>query len=321
MIMQKHLIFIILLLIIFTGCKNKPIDNNIYTIATLKGPSSMGMIQMIDSSYNTQNCNIKINIFNEPMQVRKMMLEGTTDFAILPTTMAAILYNSGINYRLVAIPVWGTLYLIGNDPNNNISNWQDLKGKRIYVMAKSMTPDLLFRYLLMQNGINPDKDVALDYSFPTHINLANAITSGIAQYGIMTEPYVSLIMHNNKSVRTIIDLNSEWNKIQGTPLAETAFLCKDEIIQKHPEIVDKIIKQYAKSTVWVNEHPKEAAQLIAKYEIIQDSSAALKAIPNSNLKVINAKDIRQSINSYLKVFYNIKPETVGGKLPDEKFIY
>ena len=116
----------------------------------------MGMIRMIDSLSKTSG-NIKFEVFTEPMQVRKMMLEGTADFAVLPSTMAAILYNNDIKYRLVAVPCWGTLYLIGNDTDTVIKTWQDLKNERIYVMAKSMTPDLLFRYLLTQNGLNPEE--------------------------------------------------------------------------------------------------------------------------------------------------------------------
>ena len=317
---MRKILFFLLSVLILAGCHNNKSEKDSYTIATLKGPSSMGMIRMIDSLSKTSD-NIKFEVFTEPMQVRKMMLEGTADFAVLPSTMAAILYNNDIKYRLVAVPCWGSLYLIGNDTDTVIKTWQDLKNERIYVMAKSMTPDLLFRYLLTQNGLNPEEDVVLDYSFPTHINLANAIGAGKAQYGVMTEPYVSVIMQNNSSVRKILNLSSEWNKVQGTPLAETAFLCKEDVICNNPELVEKVISMYSESTEWVNTNPEEAAGLMAKYEIIRDSVAALNAIPNSNLKVMRARDIRESINNYFKVFYNMNPETIGEKIPDENFIY
>jgi NitT/TauT family transport system substrate-binding protein len=177
------------------GCRN-PVrndgDKHSYKIATLKGPSSMGMIKLIDSINNAGNTNIQIDILNDPIQVRKMMLDGTADFAILPTTMAAILYNKGLDYRLIAIPGWGTLYLVGED--TTINSWNDIRNKRVNVMAKGMTPDVVFRYLLQKNGINPDKDITLDYSFPTHIDLANAIAARQAKLGVIPEPLVSLVM-------------------------------------------------------------------------------------------------------------------------------
>jgi len=112
--MKRYLFAILIIVIVLTGCNSKSSNKKI-TIATLKGPSATGMIKMIDSLANTQNAQSEILILNEPIQVRKLMLENKVDFAILPTTMGAILYNKGIDFKLAAIPVWGTLYLFGSD--------------------------------------------------------------------------------------------------------------------------------------------------------------------------------------------------------------
>jgi len=319
--MRKTLFALFITLIVLVGCKQTAPQDQSYTIATLKGPSSMGMIQMIDSLKLAGDTSLKFNIYSEPMQVRKDMLQGNTDFAILPTTMAAVLYNKGLDYCLIAVPVWGTLYLVGNDSDGKISQWSDLKGKTVNVMAKGMTPDLLFRYLLKQHNLQPDKDVILDYSFPTHINLANAVTAGRAQYGIITEPYASMVEQHNSSVHSILDLSAEWKKVQGAPIAETALLCKKELVKTHPELVKRVIEQYTRSTNWVNANPQAAAKLIVKYDILPDPTAALNAIPRTNLKVVDARNCKNDVTRYLQVFYNIDPQTVGGKMPDEKFIY
>ena len=94
----------------------------------------MGMIQMIDSLSSLSDVSIKVEIFNEPMQVRKMMIDSSADLAVIPTTMAALLYNRGLDYSIVAIPVWGTLYLFGRD--SSVKSWKDLKGKRVNLMDK-----------------------------------------------------------------------------------------------------------------------------------------------------------------------------------------
>jgi NitT/TauT family transport system substrate-binding protein len=304
------------------GCRNPGKNNDgkiIYKFATLKGPSSMGMIWLIDSLNKTPEANIHIDILNEPIQVRKMVLDGTADFAILPTTMAAILYNKGLKYKLMAIPVWGTLYLFGND--TMISSWEDLKNKRIHVMAKGMTPDVLFRFLLQKNGINPEKDITLDYSFPTHVDLANAVAAGQADLGVISEPLVSLVMHKNKDVHTIFDLNLEWQKLMGIPVAQTSFIGKEDIIRENPQLVEQLILAYGKSTRWVNENPDSAATLIVKYGILPDKKVALQSIPRSNLNFVRANKIQSQIEEYLKVFYDMNPEIIGGKIPDENFIY
>jgi len=330
--------------------------NSKYVIVTLRGPSSMGMVHMMDSLGKASHNPFDIQIVSEPMQARKMMIDGTADFAVLPTTMGAAMYAKGLGYRLVAVPVWGSLYLFGNDggsesaatlsqrndggsassvssgdrhsgkPQANaargwIGSISDLRGRRIYVMAKGMTPDLLLRYLLKQNGIDPDKDVTLDYSFPTHIDLANAVAAGLAEIGVVSEPYVSMVVQKNPKVRAIIDLSAEWNKVQGVPIAETALLGRDSVMKENPKMVEKLIAMYKSSSRWVNANPDSAARLIVKYGILQDTAAARLAIPRSNLRVEAAESIEQSVNDYLKVFYDMNPEAVGGKMPDKDFFY
>jgi NitT/TauT family transport system substrate-binding protein len=320
--MLKKLSYLLIIVFLLNGCGSRT-QNELsrpgYTIAMLKGPSSMGMIKVIDSLSRGSEHSLKVKILNEPLQVRKMMLDGSADFAILPTTMAAIMYNKGLKYQLIGIPVWGTLYLVGND--TGITSWKDLKNKRIYLMARGMTPDVMFRYLLRKNDIDPDKDVILDYSFPTHIDLANAVAAGQAELGIISEPLATLVTERNKDIRLIFALDKEWSKYENTAIAETAFLGKESVIQNDPEIVKSVVSAYALSTGWVNQHPDSAAVLIVKYGILPDPDVAIKAIPGSNLKFVKAAEVKKEIEDYLNIFYKLNPDIVGGKMPDENFIY
>jgi NitT/TauT family transport system substrate-binding protein len=320
--MQKKSLLLFALLLLLNGCRNSTTDANstkTYTIATLKGPSSMGMIRLIDSLSRGKKHNVQVKILNEPLQVRKMMIDGSADFAILPTNMAAIIFNKGLKYQLIAIPVWGTLYLVGSD--NTITRWEDLRGKKVNVMARGMTPDVLFRYLLQKNGIKPEIDIALDYSFPNHIDLANAVAAGQADLAVISEPLTSLAMQNNKAIRRIFSLNDEWSKYEGVPLLETAFMAKMSVINNDRQIVEKLASGYEASSEWVNQNPDSAAMLIVKYKILPDTEVARNAIPRSNIKFVRAKGIQPQIEAYLKVFYQMNPDIIGGKIPDEDFVY
>ncbi len=308
--------------ILIVSCNSSTNNDNsqiTYRIATLKGPSSMGMIKLIDSLKSSTNSKIEVIILNEPIQVRKMMLDGTADFAILPTTMAAIVYNKGMDYQLVGIPVWGTLSLLGID--STITQWSQLKGKRIHVMAKGMTPDVMFRYLLLKNGVNPDTDVTIDYSFPTHIDMASAVAAGKVELGVLSEPLASQVLQKRSNVRLIFDFNDEWRKQQGSPIAFTAFMVRKDLAKNNSALVDEIANGYEKSSVWVNQNPDSAADLMVKYEVLPNREIALQAIPRSNLKFVRAREIKNQINDYLNVFYQMNPDIVGGKIPDEEFIY
>ncbi len=186
-----------------------------------------------------------------------------------------------------------------------------------------MTPDIMFRFLAERNGLDPDKDIELDYSFPTHIELANAVSAGIIKIGVISEPLVSLVMEKNSKVFPILDFNEEWNKVFGekVPFAQTALVVKKSYAEAHPTIVNSYLKKLHESINWVNENPEEAAKLIVKYKILPDEKIARDAIPLSNLKFISGWEVREGINEYFSVFYNFSPLILGGKLPDEKFYY
>ncbi|MHC1779887.1 MAG: ABC transporter substrate-binding protein [Bacteroidales bacterium] len=320
--MRKITIILLTLFVLNAGCRFSPnghSDERIYKIATLNGPSSIGMIKLIDSLRSSSETEISIDILNEPMQVRKMMLEDEAEFAVLPTTMAALLYNKGMDYVMVAVPVWGSLYLLGSD--TTINNWEALRGRNINIMGRGMTPDILFRYLLKNYNIDPDKDVVLDYSFPTHIEMANALAAGQVETGVVSEPQSSLVLNRNKNVHLIFDLNKEWEKLEGYPMTQTALLVKRSVIEENPKLIKKIMKACENSTLWVNQNPDAAAHLIVKYGILPDYQTAVDAIPRSNLSFSRASGIKEMIGKYLKHFYDIDPDIIGGKIPDEKFYY
>lgn len=309
---------ILLISTLLSSCDNSSKKSeNTYILASLKGPSSIGLLPLIDSINNVENPSLEITISPEPLQVRKMMLEGTADFAILPSTTAALLYNKGLDYQLIAIPIWGTLSLCGTD--ESINDWSDLKNKKVYLMAKGMTPDVLFRYLLKENDLQPYEDVELDYRFPTHIDLANAVIAGRADMAVLSEPYLSLALLKNNNLKRIFDLGDKWYELKEIPIAETALLCKKELLENNPEFVEKLLKIYSKSTDWVNDNLEESASLAVKYGIVPDSVAALNSIPHSNLKLRLTKDVKDLVKQYLNVFYEMDSVIIGGKMPDEEF--
>ena len=300
----------------FCQCSNQPSTSSL-AIAALRGPSSVAMIQLIDSLESQDDATIKVEMFNEPLQVRKMMLDGTADFAVLPTTMAALLFNKDLDYRLCAVPLWGTLYLCGTD--TSISEWKDLRDKTVYLMAKGMTPDVLFQHLLIENGLSPYQDVNLDYRFPTHIDLANATMAGQANLSVISEPYLSQALLANPDLHILMDLEAEWQKIHGTPAPETALVVKGSLADKHDSSIQQLVNAYQKSANWVLSHPEEAAHLAVQHGIIADSTAVVHSIPRSHIDV--KENQKAETEAYLRVFYDMQAKIIGDKMPDERFYY
>ncbi|MBS3770266.1 MAG: ABC transporter substrate-binding protein [Bacteroidales bacterium] len=319
--MKKATITILILLIFLASCGSRTGDENTESIdiATLRGPSAISMIHMIDSLQTIQDRKVNFQIKNEPLQIRPLLFQEKVEFAVVPTNMASILYNKGVNYQLAAVPVWGTLYLFGK--SEEVTSWDDLKGKKIHLMAKGMTPDVMFRYLLDKNGIDPQKDVALDYSFPTHIELANAVASGKADLGVISEPMVSMVISKNNRIKPVISLNEAWKNQTGMEIPQTALLVHKEFAENNKQEVNQFLRKYAESTRWINNHPKNGSQLIVKNNILESEQVAYQSIPRCNIKFTYAYDVREMVTDYLKIFHQMNPDIIGGKLPDEDFYY
>jgi NitT/TauT family transport system substrate-binding protein len=190
-------------------------------------------------------------------------------------------------------------------------------------MGKGMTPDVMFRFLAKENGLDPDKDIITDYSFPTHIELANAIAAGVSELGVISEPLVSMVMQKNPRVRSIINFNDEWIKIFGdaVPFAQTALLVHKDLAEESPALVGKYLRELETSINFVNANIPEASVLIEKYGILPDRELARRSIPLCNLRFTEAWKEKEGIEEYLKVFFNFNPLSIGGKLPDESFYY
>ncbi|MGM0530914.1 MAG: ABC transporter substrate-binding protein [Bacteroidota bacterium] len=312
-------IFILLIFLISCGTRPGDKNNKIIDVATLRGPSAISMIHMIDSLQTIQDRKVNFQIKNEPLQIRPLLFQEKVEFAVVPTNMASILYNKGVNYQLAAVPVWGTLYLFGE--SEEITSWKDLKNKKIHLMAKGMTPDVMFRYLLEKNGIDPQNDVELDYSFPTHIELANAVASGKADLGVISEPMVSMVISKNNRVKPLISLNEAWKKQTNMEIPQTALLVHKDYARENKQEVNQFLKEYNESVSWINTHRKRGSELIVKHNILESEKVARQSIPRCNMQFRYAYENKDMVSGYLEIFHRMNPEIIGGKLPDEAFYY
>lgn len=321
MIFRKSLPFIVAALLLFAcnTTRKSNIEKVRVNIATLNGPSAISMVQMMQDSILDDSAVMNFDIKTEPNLVKPLILQEQADMAILPTNMASILYNSGAKYKLAVIPVWGTLYVFGED--STVSDWKKIKGKKVFLMGRGMTPDIMFRYLLSRNDMKVDKDYFPDYSFPTHIELGTAVAAGKAGIAVLSEPMVTIASTKNPKVKRLLSLEDEWNRDfhDSVPFAQTALLVRNSFAMAHPAIVRAFVKKYKECIEWVNKNPAAAAKLIVKYKIMPDSTLAAKTIPGCRLEFREAYPMKEGINRYLKVFYDFDPAVVGGKIPDEGF--
>jgi NitT/TauT family transport system substrate-binding protein len=308
-------------LLMIGACGGAPRQSDI-RIGALNGPGGLSLVKLMqDHADDAEYPEIRYMIKSDPTLIKAMMSREALDLALVPLTTGALLYNSGLQYQLIVVPVWGSLYLAGKD--SSIHEIDDLRGKHIYMMAKNMTPDILFRQILWMCGLEPDIDLTLDYTFPTPTELASAMQADRVPLGLVSEPMMSHILNENEDLHLLLDLTDIWCALhpEGPPLAQTAVMVRKSWAAENPLLLNNWCAQYAASVAWINMHPDSAGVLAEDLNLVRRAEVASSAIKRSRLDYQYASSKRREILEYLEVIYRRNPRVIGNRLPNEDFFY
>ncbi len=291
-------------------------------VTTLKGPTGMGMAKLITDDKNGASKNdYEFTIAASPEEARNALIAGTADIAALPVNLAAVLYNKGVDIRFVAVNTLGVLHILEN--GNTITSVEDLRGKTIYATGQGATPQYILEYLLKKNGIDPEKDITIEY-IAEHAELATKMATGDVKIGILPEPNVTSALsaakqNGNNDLRLALDVTKEWDKLGEGKLSQGCIVATNAFIEENPELFANFLEEYAASATFVNENVDEASQMIEAIGIIPKAALAKKAIPNANICFIDGEDGAAYMQSILTVLHSANASSVGGKLPDDGF--
>lgn len=339
-ILSSFIAATVIFLLLFTGCsstlKPESIDesaqasvesdrassNDKVNVGALRGPSSIGMVRLIQSNKEIKDGKFSYEIVASPDIMTTRILSGETDIAVLPTNVAAKLYNKGAEIRMAAIVGGGVLYLVSNKNFEiNKGDWNALKGKKIQLIAKGSTPDVAFRYLAEKNGLDIAKDMTTDYSFD-QIELAQMMIAGNANIGMLPEPFVTSSLKSNDDLEIIMDIQEEWGKTSKQDiLPQTCLIIREELINNDPYAIDGFVKEYNDSIDWANNNPKDAGKLAEEFEIGIKEAIAEEVIPRCNLMFKSGENAKNIIIDYLDILNQFSPDDIGGKIPSEEFYY
>ncbi len=325
---MKKLVSILLVLVMalsLASCTQKPTESTTaYTpvdmnIATLAGPTGVGMVKLMDDQKNgkAQN-NYNFSLCSDPAtEVVPGVVNGTFQIASVPVNLAATLYNKTQGKIVIlAVNTAGVLYILEN--GNEINSLSDLAGKKLYATGQGSTPEYILNYLLQKNDLT-DK-VTVEYE-ASHDELAAKAVSGKAAISMLPEPKVTAATMQNKDLRVAIDLTKEFETATGLTLIQGCVIANKEFCQQNPEAIAKFLEEYKASIDFVNSNVENAATLCETFGIIPKAPMAQKAIPNCNIVFITGEDMKNSVEANLQIFFDANPQSVGGKMPADDFYY
>ena len=289
-------------------------------IGGLKGPTSIGMVKLMEDDETNSTANdYDFTVAGSADELTPLLIRGELDMAAIPANLASVLYNRTEGaIQILAVNTLGVLYIV--ETGNSVQSLADLKGKTIYATGKGSTPEYTLLYLLEKAGLDPEKDVTVEFkSEPTEVvALLKAQPEAVA---MLPQPYVTAAQAQVEGLRIAVDLNEAWEAAEtGSKLLTGTIVVRREFAEANPEAIEAFVTEYRASTEFANENVSEAAQLVEKYGIAT-AAIAEKAIPYCNITCMEGAEMKAAMQVYLGVLYEKNPDSVGGALPDDAFYY
>lgn len=305
------------------GCAADPASTDRGTeppvrIASLKGPTTMGLVGLMEAdAQGTSAQDYEFTVEGMADAITAPLAKGDLDFALVPVNLAATLHaktNGAVQF--VAINTLGVLYAVTGD--DSVQSIADLAGRTVYTTGKGTTPQYVIEYLLSQAGVADQ--VTLDFRAEA-AEAAALLAANPGSVAILPEPYVTTVTTKNESLRVALDLNEAWRDAVGSPLVTGSLVVRTAYAAEHPEAVATFLTEYQESVAYTNEHPDEAAVLIADRGIVPSPEIAKAAIPRCHIVYLAGEEGRQAALDYLTVLAEANPAAVGGAVPGDSFFY
>ena len=301
-------------------------------VGALKGPTAMGLVELMKASdlvsageevpqaYDNLPDAVDSYTFTLAAAATELALvKGELDIACVPANLASALYQQTEGEVVtLGINTLGVLYIVEN--GNAVQSLADLEGKTMVASGKDSTPEYALRYLLEENGVDPDTGVVIDWK-NEHSECVSALASGAATIALLPQPFVTVAESKMPELRTALDLTEQWDALDnGSALITGVVVARRDVVEAHPQAVERFLEQYAASVDWVNANTADAAALIGEYGIV-DAAVAEKALPACNIVCITGSEMKEKLSGYLQVLCDASADSVGGAMPGDDFYY
>lgn len=326
---MKKILVILLLVSILAGCgaqapeesrmpaEQKPgtsqNQEQLIRVAALKGPTAIGLVSMMDA-YQDQTDQYQFSLYTGADEIVPLLVKGEIDVALIPANVAATLYQKTKGQiRAIGINTLSVLEVVTAD--GAVQSVADLAGKKLYMTGKSTTPEFTLQYLLEKNGLSMD-DLQVEFK-----SEATEVVAALAQdpqaVGVLPQPFATVATMQNASLKIALHFGEEWDKAatDGSRLVTGVTVARTSVTDA---AIERFLEDHAASVQYVNGHPEEAAVLVEQNGIVK-AAVAQKAIPNCSIVSLIGDEMKKALSGYLDALYQLSPESIGGRLPDENF--
>ena len=200
-----------------------------------------------------------------------------------------------------------------------IRKMADLKDKKVGVPGLADAGTILVKRALQREGIGvTDKNLEVDFRVFQRNDLPQAMEKGAVDAITATDP-VGPIAVKEYGYRVLLD------NAKDEPFA-SEYCClgfvTSKLAQEQPEAAAKYVRAINKAALWVQKHPREAAQLELEKNYVAgeiELNTSLLQSYNFNPSVKGGQDAIEAVARELAFIGLISPQTDGEKFAKEHF--
>lgn len=135
--------------------------------------------------------------------------------------------------------------------------WNDLKGSNVLGGRKGGMPEMVFEYILKENGIDPEKDLKIDQSIDFG-STAAAFSGGLGDFSVEFEPSATALEKEGAGyVVASLGVDSGY-------VPYTSYSAKTSFMEENPQVIQKFTNALQRGMEYVQKHtPEEIAEVIA----------------------------------------------------------
>ena len=311
------LILTIILVVNLIGCSLSK-DVRVKTYNGLPAISICKLIkeeENIKSSYKTS-----YTIENNDKKLLESLNKKEVDIALVPTDMAAKVYNKNSNYQICASIGQGSYYLVTSDPEVIGFN-STLINKEIAIAGESSMTDNIVKAILKKNNID---ETLVKFKYTNTVpELVKTLTLGEIYTGIVPETSLTSLLYKHSGLKILASTNDAYENTfdisEGYP--QFSVIVRKDFAKNNKEYVNKFLFKLKESIEFVNNNPLQAGAYGEELKIPIKPQILSKAIKRCNLKFIEIDKFKQNYEYFFDILYNYNNEAVGGTVPDESIYH
>lgn len=331
--MNKRLVILsfLILSLILSSCSNSidlnkdiPLeDERVKTeivFSYMEGVTALTIAKMIHEDIQIgDKYNIKYEMLNSPDLLSTRVIKREADIGIIPTTLAAQSYNKDLGYIICGTSTWGNLYIVGKE---NLNSLKELKNKTIHTFGRGLTPDVIFKLILLNNSMDMNNDLNMVY-LNSAAEVAPLIITNKSDYAILPEPILSNTLFKNPELKVLFSLNELWIDSVGVSRGypQSSLVIKEELLESDPDFVIDFLSSLEDSINWALSNTETLGDLSESLNLGPPKDAIISGVDRLGINQFSIDDSMDEYTMYYSKILEFAPEFIGGKVPDEGIYY